>query len=230
MSSHRLQSFPFRSGAGAFIIALSFNNPQVSPRPQTLSDADLLEGAARAISRIGIMRLTLADVAAELKISPGTLVHRFGSKRGLLLTLLRRSIERSAQRVASVTHARRSPYATLLTLGERAARHVQTPDALANNLAFLQADLNDPEFQRLALARARALRGEIRALILEAIRVGELRRCNADRLARAVQATLNGSLLQWAIEREGELAPWIRRNIATVLRPLARSHGRLVKR
>jgi len=202
----------------------------VSPRPQTLSDVELLEGAARAISRLGIMRLTLADVAAELGISPGTLVHRFGSKRELLLSLLRRSIARSAERVATGQGSRGSPFATLLALGDRAARHIQTPEALANNLAFLQADLNDPEFHQVALARARALRGEIRSLVLEAIRVGELRRCNADQLARAVQATINGSLLQWAIEREGELAPWIRRNIATVLRPLARGHGRLVKR
>jgi len=201
----------------------------VSPRPQTLSDADLLDGAARAISRIGIMRLTLADVATELKITPGTLVHRFGSKRGLLLGLLRRSIKRSAERLATTRSAGGSAYATLLALSDRAARHVQTPEALANNLAFLQADLNDPEFHQVALARARALRREIRALILEAIRVGELRRCNADQLARAVHATLNGSLLQWAIEREGELAPWIRRNIAAVLGPLARGQGRRPK-
>ncbi len=176
------------------------------------------------------MRLTLADVAAELQVSPGTLVHRFGSKRGLLLSLMRRSIGRSAERVASGPAARGSPYATLLALGDRAARHAQTPEALANNLSFLQADLNDPEFHQLALARARALRQEIRALILQAIRVGELGRCNPDQLARAVHATINGSLLQWAIEREGKLAPWIRRNIATVLRPLARGHGRRVKR
>lgn len=190
----------------------------------------MLVGAERTISRLGIARLTLADVAAELGISPGTLVHRFGSKRGLLLSLLRRSIERSAQRVASRPAARGSPYTALLALGSRAARHVQTPAALANNLAFLQADLNDPEFHKLALARARALRREIRVLVRQAIRAGELGRCNADQLARTIQATINGSLLQWAIEREGDLQPWIRRNIATVLAPLARRQSRRVKR
>lgn len=199
----------------------------MSPRPQTLSDAELLEGAARAISRLGIMRLTLADVAAELQVSPGTLVYRFGSKRGVLLSLMRRSIARSAERVATGQGSRGSPYATLLALGDRAARHIQTPDALANNLTFLQAGLNDSEFHELALARARALLGEIRALVREAIRAGELRRCNADQLARAVQATINGSLLQWAIEREGKLAPWIRGNIEAVLRPLRRGRVRV---
>ena len=50
--------------------------------------------------------------------------------------------------------------------------------------------------------------------------------CAADQLARALQATMNGSLLQWAIEREGQLAPWIRGNIAAVLRPFVRRRGR----
>lgn len=186
----------------------------------------MLKAAERAISRLGVKRVTLADVAAEVGISPGTLVHRFGSKRGLLLSLLRRSIDRSAERVAIRPIAPRSPYAMLLMLGDRAARHVRTPEALANNLAFLQTDLHDPEFHRLALARSRALRKEIRWLIRAAIKAGELRPCNAERLARAIHATINGSLLQWAIEREGELAPWIRGNIDAILRPLALRRGR----
>ena len=198
----------------------------MSPRPQAISDTELLDGAARVISRLGIMRLTLAAVAAELKISPGTLVHRFGSKRTLLLGLLRRSIGRSAARLAATRDHGRSPYRTLLALGERMARHVETPEALANNLTFLQSNLSDPEFHQLAVMRARGLRREIRALIREAIRVGELRPCDPDRLARAVQATMNGSLLQWAIEREGKLAPSVRGNIATLLSPFVRSLSR----
>jgi hypothetical protein len=32
-----------------------------------------------------------------------------------------------------------------------------------------------------------------------------------------VQATLNGSLLNWAVHREGRLADWIRRDLQTLL-------------
>lgn len=198
----------------------------MSPRPQTISDAELLDAAARVISRIGIMQLTLADVAAELKISPGTLVHRFGSKRGLLLNLLRRAVGRSAHRVAAMRTAGSSPYAGLLALADRVAGHVQTRAALAHNLTFLQTNLSDPEFHRLASTRALALRREIRTLIDEAIKRRELKPSNADRLAQALQATLNGSLLQWAIEGQGRLAPWIRVNLATVLRPLVQGRRR----
>ena len=56
-------------------------------RPRTVSDAEILQAAGRAISRIGPVKLTLADVAREVGLSPATLVQRFGSKRGLLLAL-----------------------------------------------------------------------------------------------------------------------------------------------
>lgn len=126
--------------------------------------------------------------------------------------------------------AHASPYATLLALGDRLAVHAQTPRALANNLAFLQAELSDPAFHRLARTQSRTLRGEIRSLIRDAVPLGELIECDADKVARALQATINGSLLQWAIERDGKLAPWIRANVTAVLRPLVRERRSRGKR
>ena len=194
----------------------------MSPRPRTASDAELLEGAVRAIDRVGVMRLTLADVAAEVPVSPGTLVHRFGSKRGLLLSLIRRSVGRVPERFASLRATHGSPYATLLALGDLPARHVQSPQALANRFAFLHVDLADQEFHQLAYNHTRAVRRQIRLLIREAIAKGELKPCKAEALARALQATMNGSLLQWAIDRQGRVALWIRGNLEVVLRPLVR--------
>lgn len=199
----------------------------MSPRPRTVSDAELLEAAAQAIARVGLRRLTLADVAGELGISPGTVVHRFGSKRGLLLGLMQRSIGRVAERQAGRRAAHPSPYATLLAFGDGMARRAQTPEALANHLAFLHGTLDNPEFHRLTKAHARAVRNELRSLVLESIEAGELARCDADALSRALQATLNGSLLQWAIERQGKLAPLMRANLVAVLGPLTLRRGRL---
>ena len=51
------------------------------------------------------------------------------------------------------------------------------------------------------------------------MRAGELARCNADRLAHALQAAMNGSLLNWAIHRQGTVQSWIRRDLETVLAP-----------
>ncbi len=55
------------------------------------------------------------------------------------------------------------------------------------------------------------------ALIEDAIEAGELGPCDAPRLARALGAVTGGSMLAWAIEREGVLLDWVRRDLETVL-------------
>jgi hypothetical protein len=66
------------------------------------------------------------------------------------------------------------------------------------------------------------MREGIRALIRDALAAGELRDCDALRLARVVHATLNGSVLDWVLHREGDLARWVRRDLKTVLEPYRR--------
>ena len=60
-------------------IVLRCDSPhRMSPRPRTVSDVDILIAAHRVISRLGPARFTLADVAKESRLSPATLVQRFG--------------------------------------------------------------------------------------------------------------------------------------------------------
>ena len=72
-----------------------------------------------------------------------------------------------------------------------------TPDVLANHLSFLQMDLVDPEFHRHALAHARETLGFLRKTLDDAVAKGELTPSDTKRLARAVQAIVGGSLMQW---------------------------------
>ncbi|MFD8888404.1 helix-turn-helix domain-containing protein [Streptomyces erythrochromogenes] len=60
-------------------------------RPRGVEDAVILRAAVRVMGRVGPAGLTLAAVAGEVGLVPGTLVQRFGSKRGLLLALADRS-------------------------------------------------------------------------------------------------------------------------------------------
>ncbi|MGH2614392.1 MAG: helix-turn-helix domain-containing protein, partial [Thermomicrobiales bacterium] len=62
-------------------------------RPRTVTDAEILAAAERAIARHGPARLTLAHVAAEVGLTPPTLLQRFGSKRGLLLAVAARGAD-----------------------------------------------------------------------------------------------------------------------------------------
>ena len=189
------------------------------PRPRTATDASVLEAAFRAVSRLGPVRLTLADVAAECGLAPATLIQRFGSKRGLLLALAKAAAGSTAGCFAATRAAHPSPLDALVSAATEMTRHVTTPEELANGLAFLQMDVSDPDFHALALANSNELRAGYRSLIAAAVAAGELIPCDAGRLARAVGAVVGGSLLAWAIHREGTAEAWVRADLATLLGP-----------
>jgi AcrR family transcriptional regulator len=191
----------------------------MSPRPRTASNAEILEGAIRAISRLGPVRLTLADVAREVGLAPATLLQRFGSKRALLLAVVEFGVKSVEDRFIAVRAAHSSPLAALLAAATDMSRHVQSPDSLANHLAFRQIDLSDPDFHRLALESSNRIRAGYQALIEEAVAVGELLPCEPAALARGIQAVAGGSQINWAIHRDGTLMSWLRKDLDTLLTP-----------
>jgi AcrR family transcriptional regulator len=191
----------------------------MTPRPRTATDEEILAGAVRAITRLGPARLTLAAVAREVGLSAAALVQRFGSKRQLLLAVAAQAPDGNAALFQMLRDTNPSHVAALLAMADCMAIMGSTPAEISNTLAFLQIDLTDPAFHRLALKSSGAVHAGIRALVKDAIAAGELSRCHADRLAHALQAAMNGSLLNWAIHRDGTLQAWIRRDIETVLAP-----------
>jgi AcrR family transcriptional regulator len=191
----------------------------MAARPRIASDADLLMAAARAVSRIGPSRLTLAHVAAEAGVVPATLVQRFGSKRGLLLALIQHGAAGTTDEMARLRAAHPSPLAALLAFGECMAGMAPTPEELANHLAYLVMDLTDPEFHRLALEQARVFRDEVKGLVDSAVIAGELKPCDTAGLARLLQETVHGALLTWAIWRQKTAQEWVRHELELLLAP-----------
>jgi AcrR family transcriptional regulator len=198
-------------------------------RPRQASDQQILMAAFRAIARLGPARLTLADVAAEASVSAAALVQRFGSKRALLLAAAADAAGGADYIFPGLRARHRSPLAALLGLADcMGALLGTTSEAVAHNLAFRQLEHSDPDFHRHAQAASRGLAQGIRALIEDAVREGELARCPAGRLAQALHATLEGSLLNWTVHRRGALAASVRRDLKTVLEPYRT--GRLKKK
>jgi len=191
-------------------------------RQRTVPDENIIAATLRVISRSGPADLTLADVAREIGLAPATLLQRFGSKRGLLLAVARASSGGVDQCFEQVRRANRSPLAAIFASLEEMTRFCNTPESMAHSLAFLQIDLTDPDFHSIALVNAREIHAGYRALVEDAIKARELAPCDADRLARTLQVTANGSMLGWAIVREGTLIDWLRRDVETLLGPLRR--------
>ena len=191
----------------------------MSPRPRTIPDASILDATARMISRVGPVRLTLADVGDEVGLAPATLLQRFGSKRGLLLALVAQSVDAIPSAFERIRASHESALEAAIAAASHMAEHVRTPEELANNLAFFQIDLRDADFHRLALEHSRRIRAGYQALLDEATSARELAPCDTVALASALQAVVAGSLLNWAIHREGSVTAWVRADLETLVAP-----------
>jgi AcrR family transcriptional regulator len=197
-------------------------------RPRKVSDEDIFSAAYRAMTRLGPGELTLAEIAAEAGLTAGALVQRFGSKRDLLLQLSAQATEGNAAFIRGLRTKHRSAIAVLRAYAECLANLAASPAALARNLAYLQIDLTDPDFRQHLLAQSITTRIAIEEVVAEAVQAGELAPdTDAMRVARAIETALSGSLITWAIHREGGAAEWLRADVDAVLAPyLVRSRRR----
>jgi AcrR family transcriptional regulator len=191
----------------------------MTPRPRTIDDAAILEAAGRIISRHGPAKFTLADVAGEVGLSAATLVQRFGSKRGLMLALARSARDAVDACFDAVRSSNPSPLAAVLAAGTEMTRYVTSPEEMSNHLAFLQTDLSDPDFYAVMFENSRRIIAGYRRLLDDAVAARELVPCDTARLARAVDALAGGSLIGWAVYREGTAEAWVRYDLNTLLQP-----------
>jgi len=199
----------------------------MTPRRSKVSDEEIFAATGRVMSRAGPTQLMLADIAAEVGLTAGALVQRFGSKRELLLAVSARAAETTPAMFAELRSAHASPLEALRAYADCMAAMGESPAALAHHLAYLQLDLTDPDFHRHTMTQARATRAALRELVAAAIDAGELTSdANPDTLARTVEVTVGGSLMAWAFYREGAAADWVGEDLEAILRPYLRPRGR----
>ena len=191
----------------------------MSPRPRSTSDDEILDAAARVVARLGPGRFTLGDVGDEAGLSPAGLVQRFGSKGGLLLALGEHRASGVSGRFSAARELHAAALDALLHALAGIPDHVDTPEALANELAFVHMHLREPAFHEHALLHAHTVLAQIRALLDEAVQAGELVECDPDDLSRTVQTAHTGALATWAVYRSGTLDEWLRGEIEAVLEP-----------
>ena len=192
-------------------------------RPRGVDDAVILRAAADVIGRVGPAKLTLAAVADEVGLVAGTLVQRFGSKRGLMVALARESVQDAATLHGRVRAEHDSALAALRALAVESVSEVVTPQSYANHLAFLCMDLTDPELHEHALALHEARGRAVEMLLGDAVSAGELRPgADVAALAASIQVAVAGAGLTWALDREGALAERIEREIGAILAPHVR--------
>ncbi len=188
------------------------------PRPRTISDEAVLDAVLSLAHRVGPARVTFAAAAAEAGLSAATLVQRFGTKRDLLLAADKRGVDLWVGAMDRSTAA--SPLARVVEGLVLAVDPEATPEYMANSVAMLQLDLDDPDFHAETLRGARAVRTRIEHDLSAALAAGELRSgTDIATLAKLVETTYHGAMIGWAIHRDGTLAGWMREQVEAVLSP-----------
>lgn len=192
----------------------------MSPRPRKASDEAIFAATHRIMNRLGPTQWTLADVGAEVGLTPGALVQRFGSKRQLLVALTAQLGDMAPEMFKSFRERHPSPLAALRSYADFLARMGDSPHGLAHHLAYLQLDFTDPDMHRHVKQHAVSTRREIRALLDDAVRAGELRAGTDTALvARAVEVTLAGSLINWGFYQDGPASQALRQDLDIALSP-----------
>jgi AcrR family transcriptional regulator len=201
----------------------------MSPRPRETSDEDILAATARVMERLGPAEITLAAVAKEAGVVPATLIQRFGTKRALLLATVKTAPAATSGQFAAARAKYASPMKALIELYVNCTGFASTPESMANGLAYLQIDLTDPEFHAITLAQFKTIREETRKLLDAAVAARELIPCDTAELARLIQQVNGGSMLDWAVFREGTLSDWVRRDLEALLRSYRAPRRKSVK-
>src|SRR4029079_11762239 len=147
----------------------------MAPRPRTVSDEDLINATMRVMSRLGPVKLTLAEVAKEAGVTARTVVQGLGSKRAMMLKIAADAAGSADACFAMVRAAHpRSPLAAIYAAATAMTEHMGTPEELAHSLAFLQIDISDPDFHAHTLEMSKKHVAGYRALLKDAIAAGEL--------------------------------------------------------
>ena len=192
----------------------------MTPRRRKAEDADVFAAMSRLMQRVGPDELTLVAIAAEAGITAGALVQRFGSRRELMLAHWRQAANPKRDLSPAPDAPLGSPLDALRGIAAVYARLATSPGAALRSLAYMQRDAADPVIRRHVLRHARAARAHVAQLVADAVARGELQPgTDVAALAHTIDITLLGSLLSWALHREGAATIYFRRNLDAVLRP-----------
>jgi AcrR family transcriptional regulator len=190
----------------------------VTGRPRSASDEAIFEAVAAVVTAAGPSGLTLAAVAGRVGLSAPALAQRFGSKQGLLAAFAAREVTAVADALAAAQAGEADPVRALVAVLSALPGPGATREGLANNLAFLQMDLTDPELRPHAVAHSRALRDGIAALAADAVRADLLAAGTVpETLAADLWAVYCGAMVTWAIDGTGTLPDWIAAHLERVL-------------
>lgn len=173
------------------------------PRPRTISDEELLDGALAVMRRAGPEGITFAAVAAETGLAASTLVQRFGRKQALMHAALVRAWDLlDALTAEADAAAPETPAGAVEMLVALSEDYGEGAEEYAEGLLLLREDLRDPELRRRGAAWG--------GVLAEALgrRLADASGPRPD-LGRLMASQWQGALIWWGFSQEGRVTDYV---------------------
>jgi AcrR family transcriptional regulator len=183
-------------------------------RPRRVADSEVMAAVRGALLEQGYARLTVAEVARRLGVTPAAVGQRFGGKRELMLAYFELWNARAAEPEGPGAG---SPLDRLLQIALADVDDLGGPVAVANALSAFVDVVGDPELRAVAQAAVRHQRSRYRAVLAEAMAAGLVPRGDTERLAAVLAAGVTGAQLHWAVLEDRPRADAIREHVLAVL-------------
>lgn len=170
----------------------------------------LIAAAFETISDVGLVGVTLSQVASQAGMSAGIVSHYFGDKEGLLNATMRRILRDLYEAIAARRAAAQdTPRAQLFAIIEGNFHPSQTSrPSMRTWLHFWAASLNQPELRRLQRVNDQRLYSNICCQFRRQLPLNEARKAARGLAAMIDGLWLRGSLtaLDFDAQTAGEIA------------------------
>lgn len=182
-------------------------------RPRQVTDDQIFDALAEAISEHGPTGFSMNKVAERLDMTGPALAYRFGSKQGLLQAFAARQPSATNDRLNAIADRETSPGKAITESLVGLIAGMRTRVEVANNLALLYLDLTDEELRPHAIAHAEVVRQHLQELLSRA----GLGDGDQIRVAAELHILWSGTITSWAIDGTDSLETTMRHWIQQVL-------------
>lgn len=175
----------------------------MSPRPDVSVERknQILDAAALVFARSGFSRSRMDDIAAEAGLSKGALYWYFNSKDEIIMAMMDRLFEREFADLEALRQAGGSTVERMSEFTDFLIRDVsQVLELIPIAYEYLSLSFRDRTIQQTLSQYARSYLKLLVPIIQQGIDQGEFRNVDADEVAIAISAIVEGTILLWVYD------------------------------
>ena len=162
------------------------------PAAQTVHPGDIIKAAAGVFQRKGYHGATMADIAAAVNLTAGSLYHHFPSKEDLLIAVLSAGLEQITGQVRAVVAGDGSPVDKLRGIIHAHVQSVTGHENIAAAVIFeSRALLDTPGVRDPYVQQRDTLEGLYRQVIEAGITAGDFRAVDVGIFVKTLFGALN---------------------------------------